>query len=141
MTTQDSYREISLTRDEAGKFTATKPDGSTLEFGRADGLFTPVDLLLTAIAGCTAIDVDILTTRRSEPETFRVTAGGEKLRDEQGNHMGPIDVTFTVRFPEGDAGDAAREVLPDAIRRSSERLCTVSRTVKLPTPVTMHVDD
>lgn len=141
MTTQDAYREITLTRDEAGQFTARNADGAQLRFGRGEGLLTPVELLLTAIAGCSAIDVDILTSRRSEPDTFTVTAGGEKLRDDQGNHMGPIDVTFTVRFPEGDEGDAARDVLPDAVRRSSERLCTVSRTVKLPTEVTMRIDD
>lgn len=61
------------------------------------------------------------------------------MRDEQGNHMGPIDVTFTVRFPEGDAGDAARKVYPETVELSHEKLCTVSRTVVLPTEVRMHV--
>ncbi len=140
MTPQDSHREITITRDAAGQFTAGNAEGARLPFGRGEGLFTPVELLLTAIAGCSAIDVDILTSRRAEPDTFSVTAGGEKLRDDQGNHMGPIDVTFTVRFPEGEDGDAARDVLPDAVQRSSDRLCTVSRTVKLPTDVTMHID-
>lgn len=138
MTTQDPHRSISLARDEAGTFTATNVRGGTLTFASGgDDRFTPVELLLTAIAGCSAIDVDILTTRRAEPETFEVTAGGEKLRDEQCNHMGPIEVHFNVTFPEGKGGDAARTVLPDAIRRSHDRLCTVSRTVQLPTEVTM----
>ncbi|WP_354083204.1 hypothetical protein [Dermacoccus nishinomiyaensis] len=53
--------------------------------------------------------------------------------------MGPIDVTFTVRFPEGDAGDAARKVYPETVELSHEKLCTVSRTVVLPTEVRMHV--
>lgn len=136
-TPSPNLRSISLTRDAAGSFTATNARGGTLSFGSGDDdRFTPVELLLTAIAGCSSIDVDILTSRRAEPTQFTVTAAGEKLRDEQGNHMGPITVTFEVRFPDGEDGDKAREVLPDAIRRSHERLCTVSRTVMLPTEVT-----
>lgn len=141
MAAQDAHRKVTLTRTEAGKFTATNARGGTLEFGSGgDDQFTPVELLLTAIAGCSAIDVDIFTSRRSEPEEFTVVAEGDKLRDEQGNHMGPIDVTFTVRFPEGEAGDAARTVYPETVQLSHERLCTVSRTVLLPTDVTMHVE-
>lgn len=113
-----------------------------MDFGSGgDDQFTPVELMLTAIAGCSGIDVDIFTSRRSEPTGFEVTAEGDKLRDEQGNHMGPIEVTFRVSFPEGEDGDAARKVLPDAIRNSHERLCTVSRTVMLPTEVTSREAD
>ena len=141
MTTPSAHRSVSLVRDSAGRFTATNARGGTLAFGSgSDDDFTPVELLLTAIAGCSAIDVDILTTRRSEPTSFAVTAGGEKLRDDQGNHMGPITVTFEVTFPEGEDGDKARAVLPDAARQSHERLCTVSRTVMLPTEVTTTVE-
>lgn len=140
MTSTDAHRSVSLTRTSAGRFTATNARGGTLDFGSGeDEQFTPVELLLTAIAGCSAIDVDIFTSRRSEPEQFDVVAEGDKLRDEQGNHMGPIDVTFTVRFPEGDAGDAARKVYPETVELSHEKLCTVSRTVVLPTEVRMHV--
>ncbi|TWE12839.1 OsmC family protein [Rudaeicoccus suwonensis] len=139
MTIQDQHRSVSLTRTASGTFRATNARGGTFDFGSGgDEQFTPVEILLTAIAGCSAIDVDILTGRRSEPTSFEVVAEGDKLRDDDGNHMGPIHVTFTVRFPDGADGDRAREVLPDAIRQSHERLCTVSRTVLLPTDVTMH---
>lgn len=141
MTIQDPHRSVSLTRTAPGKFRATNARGGTFDFGSGgDEQFTPVELLLTAIAGCSAIDVDIFTARRSEPTSFEVVAEGDKLRDADGNHIGPVDVTFTVRFPEGADGDRAREVLPDAIRQSRERLCTVSRTVQLPTDVAMHQD-
>ena len=89
MTSTDAHRSVSLTRTSAGRFTATNARGGTLDFGSGeDEQFTPVELLLTAIAGCSAIDVDIFTSRRSEPEQFDVVAEGDKLRDEQGNHMG-----------------------------------------------------
>ncbi|NHN54726.1 OsmC family peroxiredoxin [Calidifontibacter sp. DB0510] len=141
MTNSDAHRSVSLQRTAAGKFQAINARGGTLDFGSGgDEQFTPVELLLAAIAGCSAIDVDIFTTRRSEPTQFDVVAEGDKLRDEQGNHMGPIDVTFTVRFPEGEQGDAARAILPKSVHDSHDRLCTVSRTVLLPTDVTMHID-
>jgi uncharacterized OsmC-like protein len=48
-------------------------------------------------------------------------------------------VTFHVSFPEGAGGDAARELLPGAVRRSHDSLCTVSKTVELGTPVTATI--
>jgi putative redox protein len=66
-----------------------------------------------------------------------VGVGAEKLRDEKGrNSLTDITVTFQVRFPDGEGGDKARALLPDAVKRSHEQLCTVSRTVELGTPVT-----
>lgn len=142
MTNSDALRSVSLVRTAAGTFRATNARGGTLDFGSGgDDQFTPVELLLASIAGCSAIDVDIFTTRRSEPSTFEVTASGEKLRDEQHNHMGPITVRFEVTFPEGPDGDAARAVLPDAVQQSHDRLCTVSRTVQLGAPVAMEIAD
>ena len=69
-----------------------------------------------------------------------MTAGGEKMRDEHGNHMGEIEVSFRVRFPRGADGDRARERLPRAIEQSHDRLCTVSRSVQLGTPIHMRED-
>lgn len=45
-----------------------------------------------------------------------------------------------MTFPDGEAGDAARAVLPKAVAESHDRLCTVGRTVELPTPVEMRID-
>ena len=50
-----------------------------------------------------------------------------------------IVVTFQVRFPDGPEGDAAREVLPVAARHSHDRLCTVGRTLQLPTSVALRI--
>ena len=54
--------------------------------------------------------------------------------------MGEIEVSFRVRFPDGDDGDRARERLPRAIAQSHDRLCTVSRSVQLGTPIHMRED-
>ena len=90
-----------------------------------------MELLLAAIAGCSAIDVDLITRKRASAESFSITAGGDKARDDQGNHLVNLSVTFDVTFPEGEAGDAARAVLPRSMAQTRDRLCTVGRTVQI----------
>ncbi|HWO52750.1 MAG TPA: OsmC family protein [Ornithinibacter sp.] len=139
--TGPGHRSISMGRSGSGTYLVTNARGGTISIGSGESDdFTPVELLLTAIAGCSAVDVDFITSRLAEPTDFTVTAGGEKLRDELGNHMGEIEVSFRVRFPEGDDGDRARERLPRAIAQSHDRLCTVSRSVQLGTPIHMRED-
>lgn len=137
----DSHRTVTITRTSAGRYTAANGRGGTLDFGTGDVAdFTPVELFLAAVGGCTAVDVDILTTRRAEPESFVVAVAGEKVRDEGGNRMEDLTVTFRLRFPDSEGGDAARALLPDAVQRSHDRLCTVSRTVELGTPVATRIE-
>ena len=133
---QDGHRQVSIARVAAGEYTVTNERGGKIQVGTgADGEFTPVELLLAAIGACTSIDVDVLTSRRAEPAAFTVEVEAEKVRDTAGNRLTDIAVTFHVSFPEGEGGDAARELLPGAVRRSHDSLCTVSRTVELGTPV------
>ena len=137
----DSHRTVTITRTSVGRYTAVNGRGGTLEFGTGDvDDFTPVELLLTAIGGCTAVDVDVFTTRRAEPESFVVQVDGDKVRDEGGNRMEGLSVTFRLSFPEGEGGDAARALVPEAVQRSHDRLCTVSRTVELGTPVSTRIE-
>jgi putative redox protein len=49
-------------------------------------------------------------------------------------------VTFRLTFPEGEAGDAARALVPETVKRSHDRICTVSRTVELGTPITTRIE-
>jgi putative redox protein len=138
--TQDTHRQVSIARDAAGKYTVTNERGGTIPVGTgSDGEFTPVELMLAAIGACTAVDVDVLTSRRAEPTAFTVEVGAEKIRDALGSRLTDIAVTFHVSVPKGDDGDAARELLPGAVRRSHDSLCTVSKTVELGTPVTSTV--
>ncbi len=135
-----AHRTVTVHRAGSGTFTVSNDRGGTISFGTGDGPdFTPTELLLAAIGGCTSIDVDILTSRRSEPETFEVSVDAEKTRDGDGNHLTGVAVTFRLTFPDGQAGDEARAVLPEAVRRSHDRLCTVGRTVELGTPIATRI--
>jgi uncharacterized OsmC-like protein len=132
----DAHRTVTIERLEKGRYVARNASGAELTFGAGGSDdFTPTQLLLVAIAGCTGADVDYITAKRAEPTTFVVTAEGDKVRDEDGNHLENLKVTFTVEFPAGEDGDAAREVLPDAMRKSHDRLCTVGRTIERGTPI------
>lgn len=139
--TEETHRHVEITRLRKARFLARNERGGELEFGEAgDGAFTPVELLLVAIAGCTAIDVDYITAKRVEADRFVVTVDADKIRDEHGNRLADIVLGFNVGFPEGEQGDAAREVLPAAVQRSHDRLCTVGRTVQTGTPITVEIE-
>ncbi len=142
MSTSENRRTVTIERIGERAYRARNARGGELEFGGGSGDdFTPVELLLTAIGGCSGIDVDIITGRRATASSFRITVGADKIRDDDGNHLSNVEVTFDIVFPDGDDGDAARTVLPEAVRKSHDRLCTVSRTVELETPVTTRIAD
>lgn len=131
-----NLRGIDLTRIGEGRYKATNGRGGILPIGSGgDPDFSPVELLLAAIAGCSAIDVDLITGKRADAVSFDVHAEGFKVRDEQGNHLTDLRVVFDVRFPEGEAGDRARAVLPSALEKTRDRLCTVGRTVAIGEPI------
>jgi putative redox protein len=131
--TDDTLRSVELTRIGPARFKATNARGGETFFGTGgeDPDFTPVELLLTAIAGCSALDVEAITHKRTSSTTFDVHAQAHKVRDAEGNHLTGIRVSFDVAFPEGPEGDAARDRVQSAIEMSRDRLCTVSRTVQL----------
>jgi len=137
VSTPETLRSVELTKIGAHRFKATNARGGETYFGSGgeDPDFTPVEMLLAAIAGCGAIDVDLIAGKRATADSFHLTATGDKIRDEQGNHLVNLSVSFDVVFPEGEAGDAARAVLPRTLAQVQDRLCTVSRTVALGEPV------
>ncbi|WP_328551809.1 MULTISPECIES: OsmC family protein [unclassified Streptomyces] len=144
--TDDNLRHVTVERTGTGHFTATNARGGTIAFGTGSGpgaedAFTPVELLLAAIGGCSAADVDVATSRHAEPTRFTVSVTGDKVGDASGNRMTDLAVTFSVSFPDGESGDRARAILPRAVRTSHDRLCTVSRTVEAGTPVAVTVAD
>ncbi|WP_217167798.1 OsmC family protein [Streptomyces sp. AC512_CC834] len=143
---EHSERSVVVERTSSGHFVATNARGGSVSFGTSsdngqDTGFTPVELLLAAIGGCTAVDVDVATGRHAEPARFSVTVRGDKVSDDLGNRMTNIEVAFTVAFQDGEEAERARAILPRAVKASHDRLCTVSRTVEIGTPVTTTVTD
>ncbi|HKC26429.1 MAG TPA: OsmC family protein [Jatrophihabitans sp.] len=95
---QDSERSVAIERVGLHQFRATNVRGGTLTVGEGgDADFSPVELLLVAIAGCTALDVEYITGKRSDPAEFSARARADKVRDEVGNHLTGIEVSFNIR--------------------------------------------
>jgi putative redox protein len=108
------------------RFNATTGTGRTLAFGDDPALneMSPVEMLLTTLAACSAMDVvSILDKKRQKYDTYRVDAQGEQ-RDEYPQVYTRIDVTHIV---EGTV------VLESAVRRAVElsaaKYCPVNAMV------------
>lgn len=136
MSTEETLRTVDLTKIGPERYKATNARGGVLPIGGGDDPdFTPVELLLAALAGCGAIDLELIAGKRAPFTRLDARVTGHKVRDEQGSHLVDLTVTFDVAFPEGEAGDAARAVVPRTLEQIESRLCTVGRTVTLGEPV------
>src|SRR5262249_47406194 len=75
---EDVARQVTLVRVGLGRYEVRNVRGGSITIGSGgDEDFTPVELLLAALGGCTAIDVDLITARRAEPESFQVIVTGD----------------------------------------------------------------
>ena len=130
---------VSIARTAPRSFIATNTRGGTINVGSGESDdFTPVELLMVAIGACAAVDVDMVTTRRVEPDSFDVDVNANRVKDADGNRLDDIEVDFLLRFPDGPDGDRAQGLVARAIASAHDRLCTVSRTVEWGTPVAMR---
>jgi len=136
-----THRTVTLERLDEGVYLARNSRGAELRFGsKAGEAFTPVELLLAAIAGCSAVDVDVVTGRRSPATSFAARAEATTVREDGANILRDIRLSFQITFPDGEDGDAAREILPRAVKASHDRTCTVSRTIEAGSPIAVRID-
>jgi len=92
------------------------------EMGRA---FTPMELFLVALAGCTAMDVQwIMSRQRQQVDKFEVLVSGIR-REEDPRYYEKIDLEF-VMFGKGIKKNAVER----AIRLSQEEYCSVRAMLK-----------
>lgn len=126
-----SRRSVELSRTATGQYIARNAAGAEIAFGQGEGLLSPVELLLAAVAGCSSIDVDTVTSRSAEPSRFRVEATGRKVAEESGgNRMDDLHLSFQLSFPDDEGGHKAAKLVERALALSHDKYCTVSRTVE-----------
>ena len=126
----DNYRQTKIERIDRLRYRAYGANGATLDFGVGEGLLTPVELLLAAIAGC--------SSGRSTPEVFEVLASALKQTEDGAVRLDDVEVDFDVRFPADEQGAKAQKMVDRLIQLSEQKDCTVSRTVEHPTNVSFH---
>ena len=133
-------RAVEVSRSATGRYTARNPAGAEVRFGQGEGLLSPVELLLAAIAGCSAIDVDTVTSRHAEPSEFTVRATGRKVVEDGGaNRLEGLHLSFRLSFPDDPSGRQAAGMVERLVALSHDKYCTVSRTVEHGTAATHDV--
>lgn len=131
-----SSTPVEVRRTGEHLFTATNDRGAEVAIGRdgAPGAFTPGELLLAAIAGCSAVTSENLFVRRlGDDASLTVHADRHKTKEDP-NKFASVQVNVDVDL--GALEDPAeRGKLADAVQRAIERFCTVSRSVEEGTPI------
>ena len=93
--------EVSAKLTWAGglRFSARVEDGRVVTLNSADDMreaFTPMELFLVALAGCTAMDVQwIMTRQRRKIHRFEIPVKG-KRREEDPRYYENIDLEYAV---------------------------------------------
>ncbi|NVM97284.1 OsmC family protein [Arthrobacter sp. SDTb3-6] len=135
-----TLRSVELVRTDTARYVARNAAGAEIEFGHGEGLLSPVELLLAAIAGCSSIDVDTVTARSAEPTAFRVGASGHKVVEDGANRVDGLHLSFNVAFPDTEEGRKAAGMVDRLVELSHDKYCTVSRTVEHGTAVSHEVN-
>lgn len=87
--------------------------------------FTPMELFLVALAGCTAMDVEwIMGRQRQKVDKFNVTITGHR-REEEPKVYDNIEIRYSLAGP-----DLRKDAVERAIRLSQEKYCSVRAMVK-----------
>lgn len=133
-----SSTPVEVHRDGEHSFVATNDRGATVAVGRdgAPDSFTPGELLLAAIAACSAVTSENLVTRRLGESASLVAHADREKTEEDPHKFSSIQVA--VDFDEITDPDE-RAKLVDSVERAIERLCTVSRTVQEGTPISLRL--
>ena len=103
-------------------------DGRRLELNSSDEIeqaFTPMELFLVALAGCTAMDVQwIMERQRQKVDKFDMSISGVR-RTEDPKYYESIDIQYSFTGP-----DVRKDVVERAIRLSQEKYCSVRSMIK-----------
>jgi len=119
---------IRLKRNEALRLKAEATDGRAIELNSAKEMghaFTPMELFLFSVVGCTAMDVIwILERQRQKVDNFEISARGTR-REEDPMYYETIDLEYKVW------GDQIRkDAVERAIRLSQDKYCSVRAMIK-----------
>ena len=94
----------------------------------------PMELLATALGGCTAMDVaSILLKMRQPLESFTVEVSGERAEEHPKKYTS-MQILYRLK------GDLDEHKVERAIELSEERYCSVEATLKPSLPITSRYE-
>ncbi|MFA6541949.1 MAG: OsmC family protein [Bacteroidota bacterium] len=93
--------------------------------GGDDGGYRPMQMVLTALGGCSSMDVlTILKKQRLEPFDLKVTLDGERETGKEANLWKTIHVHYAFK------GNLPKEKAERAVQLSLEKYCSVAKTLE-----------
>jgi putative redox protein len=136
------YMRIELKRvDDAFHMEARNEDGKVVHMDAAEKIgghnngVRPMQLLLMALGGCSAIDIIlILKKQRQELEDLQIVVDGEREQVKDGAAVfEKIDVKFMMK------GKIDKEKAERAVALSMEKYCSVTKTLEKTAKITYTV--
>jgi len=126
--------------DDDFNMEATNEDGNTLLMDGAPDIgghgkgMRPMQLLLAAVGGCSAIDVILILKKQKQIiESFEIEVDGEREKIEDYSLFKDICLHFKIKG-EVDPDKAEREV-----KLSVEKYCSVSKTLEPTAKITYKI--
>lgn len=105
-------------------------DGST-SIGGLEGGFSPMQLLLAGVGGCSAIDIiGILNKQRQDLQDLTIEVEGDRQSKEEYSEFKNIHITFIF------TGNLEESKVERAINLSLDKYCSVSKTLEKATEIT-----
>ncbi len=104
----------------------------TAEIGGVNGGFRPMQMLLAAAGGCSAIDVvGILKKQRQNPDDLKIEVTGERVKVADYTEYSSVHIHFILKGSHLDEKKVAR-----AIDLSINKYCSVSKTLEKTAEIT-----
>ncbi|BBB49009.1 OsmC family protein [Pelolinea submarina] len=112
----------------------TVPLGTTPEVGGDDDGFRPLELLAVGLAGCTAMDVvSILTKKRQELTSFEVRVHADR-QDEHPKVFTHLTIEYVL-----SGNDLSHEAVERAVQLSAEKYCPAQAMFAKIVPIDLKI--
>ncbi len=112
----------------------TVPLGTTPEVGGDDDGFRPLELLAIGLAGCTAMDVvSILSKKRQELTSFEVHVHADR-QDEHPKVFTHLTIEYVF-----SGNDLSREAVDRAVQLSAEKYCPAQAMFAKIVPIDLKI--
>ena len=136
----DQPTELWVERTGIRRYTGRSSRGAEVLIGSVtdDGVFTPWELLKIALAGCSGLSSDQPLRRRlgdDYPAVIRVSGDADRDAERYPLLQERLEVDLSALTPE------ERERLLLVVERAIDQVCTVGRTLKSGTEVTVEIAD
>ena len=133
-------RRLWVERGEDGIWEAHSDDGASLKFGRSEGMFTPVELLQIALAGCTALSSQYAVEHAvGEGAGARVVVNGTYDAEEGTYLRFQEDVTVDATSTKPALNEENAAALKERMERHISKGCTIKHTLEKGAAVSVNV--